>query len=44
MTYYRVFKNSGITTIYADGVTYQIDWVLIGMGAADGGVILNAST
>jgi len=40
--YFRHFKNSGLTTIYATDVdvTYQIDWVLVAMGGSDACVIL----
>lgn len=40
MTYYRLLQNSGISIVYADGVTYKIDWVLVGMGGC-GSVVIN---
>lgn len=41
MTYYRLFQNSGLSVVYSDGVTYQIDWVLVGMGGCGSVVLIN---
>jgi hypothetical protein len=40
--YFRLYPNSGLTTIYATDVdiAYQIDWVLVAMGGSDACVIL----
>lgn len=40
--YFRHFKNSGLSTIYATdvGIAYHVDWVLVAMGGVDACVII----